>query len=207
MNADRTLLTDAHWALLAPLLPGRVGRRRGQRRGRRRSQRPVGLCPDGRAGQRRPASGRLARPVAGPGPASAGRHGLRLRRFARPNRRSRRGGRDSAPPQPPAAAPSGPAHLPRPQPGRAAHQPPRAVSTHRHPLRQTRPFLRRVRPATRHHPLAKSRTRPSRFLCGKTQPSKLNPYNSKLPRPANPRLLHPHPAQLLIRRRHQIRLQ
>ena len=27
MNADRTLLTDAHWALLAPLLPGRVGRR------------------------------------------------------------------------------------------------------------------------------------------------------------------------------------
>ena len=27
MNADRTLLTDTHWALLAPLLPGRVGRR------------------------------------------------------------------------------------------------------------------------------------------------------------------------------------
>ena len=27
MNADRTLLTDAHWALLAPLLPGRVARR------------------------------------------------------------------------------------------------------------------------------------------------------------------------------------
>ena len=27
MNADRTLLTDAHWALLSPLLPGRVGRR------------------------------------------------------------------------------------------------------------------------------------------------------------------------------------
>ena len=27
MNADRTLLTDAHWALLAPLLPGCVGRR------------------------------------------------------------------------------------------------------------------------------------------------------------------------------------
>jgi len=27
MNADRTLLTDAHWALLAPLLPGCGGRR------------------------------------------------------------------------------------------------------------------------------------------------------------------------------------
>ena len=27
MNAERTLLTDAHWALLAPLLPGRAGRR------------------------------------------------------------------------------------------------------------------------------------------------------------------------------------
>ena len=27
MNADRTLPTDARWALLAPLLPGRVGRR------------------------------------------------------------------------------------------------------------------------------------------------------------------------------------
>lgn len=27
MNADRTLLTDAHWALIAPLLPGQAGRR------------------------------------------------------------------------------------------------------------------------------------------------------------------------------------
>ena len=27
MNADRTLLTDNQWALIAPLLPGRVGRR------------------------------------------------------------------------------------------------------------------------------------------------------------------------------------
>jgi len=27
MTADRTLLTDSHWALIAPLLPGRAGRR------------------------------------------------------------------------------------------------------------------------------------------------------------------------------------
>ena len=26
MNVDRTLLTDSNWALIGPLLPGRVGR-------------------------------------------------------------------------------------------------------------------------------------------------------------------------------------
>ena len=212
MNADCTLLTDIHRALLVPLLPGRVGRRgvvakdnrgfvepcagggaraslggtcpriwgsgtgcscvsaagvpavcrpgRGPRcrlpakrcpaRGSGRCSstrppcgptstgpvtgRPVGFCPDGRPSRQCPASGRLARPLAGSGPVGAGRHGLRFGRLARPNSRSWCGGHDSAAPQPFAAAPSGPACLPRPQPGRAAHQSPQAAPLNCHPL-------------------------------------------------------------------------
>ncbi len=47
MNADRTLPTDARWALLAPLLPGRAGRRGGWPRATGALPRP---CAGGRPG-------------------------------------------------------------------------------------------------------------------------------------------------------------
>ena len=125
--------------------------------------RPFG--PKWCAVQSRPAMPRrlptwVARRTAGSGPAGGSRHGLQFGRFGRPNCRNRRGGRGSASTQAPASAPSGPACPPRPQPGRAAQQPPQAVPGRGHPLRQTRRFLRRIRPTTRHYPLAELRIRP-----------------------------------------------